>query len=180
MIPVTIHTHGLRDHTLHIQVIDNPDITPGAMMVSLYESLMETNSYSVELTYELRGTVAIDGYPDLHLASFVAPTDKVPSAVRAALTVGQRFQIYGNSARVRHIERIDLEVDTLAGRRSIELETAHATEPSAHAGDTVMVEATLRPFHGETRNLRIPVHLPQTLAPGRCAFSSAMERRWTG
>ena len=56
MIPVAIHTHGgLRDRTLHVEVIDNPDITPGALMVSLYESLLETNSYSEELTYELRG-----------------------------------------------------------------------------------------------------------------------------
>ena len=117
MIPVAIHTHGgLRDRTLHIEVIDNPDITPGALMVSLYESLLETNSYSEELTYELRGTVSIDGYPPLHLDSLIAPTEQLPSALRAALTVGQRFQtVYGNSARVRNIQRIDLDVDSLPG-----------------------------------------------------------------
>ena len=168
MIPVAIHTHGgLRDRTLHMEVIDNPDITPGAIMVSLYESLLETNSYSEELTYELRGTVAIDGYPPLHLDSFIAPTEQLPSALRAALTVGQRFQtVYGNSARVRNIQRIDLNIDSLPGRRSIQLERAQATQPAAHPGDTVMVEATLRPFRGETKNLRIPIPLPLTLNPG--------------
>ena len=168
MIPVAIHTHGgRRDRTLHMEVIDNPDITPGAIMVSLYESLLETNNYSAELTYEVRGTVAIDGYPLLHLDSLIAPTEQLPSALRAALTVGQRFQtVYGNSARVRNIERIDLEIDSLPGRRSIQLERAHATQPAAHPGDTVMVEATLRPFRGETKNLRIPIPLPLTLNPG--------------
>ena len=168
MIPVAIHTHGgLRDRTLHVEVIDNPDITPGALMVSLYESLLETNSYSEELTYELRGTVAIDGYPELHLESLIAPTDTLPSALRAALTVGQRFQaVYGNSARVRNIQRIDLDVDSLPGRRSVQLERAQATQPAAHAGDTVMVEATLRPFRGEPKDLRIPIPLPLTLNPG--------------
>jgi hypothetical protein len=168
MIPVAIHTHGgLRDRTLHMEVIDNPDITPGAIMVSLYESLLETNSYSEELTYELRGTVAIDGYPMLHLDSLIAPTEQLPSALRAALTVGQRFQtVYGNSARVRNIQRIDLDIDSLPGRRSIQLERAQATQPAAHPGDTVMVEATLRPFRGETKNLRIPIPLPLTLNPG--------------
>ena len=123
MIPVAIHTHGsLHDRTLHMEVVDNPDITPGAVMVSLYESLLETNSYSEELTYELRGTVAIDGYPLLHLDSLIAPTEQLPSALRAALTVGQRFQaVYGNSARVRNIQRIDLDIDSLPGRRSIQL-----------------------------------------------------------
>jgi hypothetical protein len=168
MIPVTIHTHGgLRDRTLHMEVIDNPDITPGAVMVSLYESLLETNSYSEELTYELKGTVAIDGYPPLHLDSFIAPTEQLPSALRAALTVGQRFQtVYGNSARVRNIQRIDLNIDSLPGRRSIQLERAQATQPAAHPGDTVMVEATLRPFRGEPKNIRIPIPLPLTLNPG--------------
>jgi hypothetical protein len=168
MIPVTIHTHGgLHDRTLHMEVIDNPDITPGAVMVSLYESLLETNSYSEDLTYELRGTVSIDGYPPLHLDSLIAPTEQLPSALRAALTVGQRFQtVYGNSARVRNIQSIDLHIDSLPGRRSIQLERAQATQPAAHPGDTVMVEATLRPFRGEPRNLRIPISLPLTLNPG--------------
>jgi hypothetical protein len=168
MIPVAIHTHGgLKDRTLHVEVIDNPDITPGALMVSLYESLLETNSYSEELTYQLKGTVAIDGYPELHLQSLIAPTDALPSALRAALTVGQRFQaVYGNSARVRNIQRIDLDVDSLPGRRSVQLERALATQPAAHAGDTVMVQATLRPFRGETKDLRIPITLPKTLNPG--------------
>jgi SpoIVB peptidase S55 len=168
MIPVVIHTHGgLRDRTLHMEVIDNPDITPGAVMVSLYESLLETNSYSEELTYELRGTVSIDGYPLLHLNSLIAPTEQLPSALRAALTVGQRFQtVYGNSARVRNIQRIDLDIDSLPGRRSIQLERAQASQPAAHPGDTVVVEATLRPFRGETRNVRIPIPLPLTLNPG--------------
>ena len=168
MIPVIIHTHGgLRDRTLHMEVIDNPDITPGAVMVSLYESLLETNSYSEELTYELKGTVAIDGYPPLHLDSFIAPTEQLPSALRAALTVGQRFQtVYGNSARVRNIQSIELNIDSLPGRRSIQLERAQATQPAAHPGDTVMVEATLRPFRGEPKNLRIPIPLPLTLNPG--------------
>jgi hypothetical protein len=168
MIPVAIHTHGgLRDRTLHMEVIDNPDITPGAVMVSLYESLLETNSYSEELTYELRGTVAIDGYPLLHLDSLIAPTEQLPSALRAALMVGQRFQtVYGNSARVRNIQRIDLDIDSLPGRRSIQLERAQSTQPTAHPGDTVMVEAKLRPFRGEPKNLRIPIPLPLTLNPG--------------
>jgi hypothetical protein len=168
MIPVAIHTHGgLRDRTLHMEVIDNPDITPGALMVSLYESLLETNSYSEELTYELRGTVSIDGYPTLHLASLIAPTEQLPSAMRAALTVGQRFQtVYGNSARLRNIQSIDLDVDSLPGRRSIQLERAQAGQPAAHPGDTVVIEATLRPFRGDQKNIRIPIQLPLTLNPG--------------
>jgi hypothetical protein len=168
MIPVAIHTHGaLHDRTLHVEVIDNPDITPGALMVSLYESLMETNRYSEDLTYDLRGTVSIEGYPPLHLKSLIAPTEQLPSAMRTAITLGQRFQaVYGNAARLRNIERIDLDVDSLPGRRSIQLERAAAAQPAAHAGDTITVEATLRPFRGDPKNVRIPIPIPLTLNPG--------------
>ncbi len=168
MIPVAIHTHGtLHDRTLHVEVIDNPGITPGALMVSLYESLMETNRYSEDLTYDLRGTVSIEGYPPLHLKSLIAPTEQLPSALRAALTLGQRFQaVYGNTARLRNVERIDLDVDSLPGRRSIQLERAAAAQPAARAGETIIVEATLRPFRGDPKNIRIPVPIPPTLNPG--------------
>jgi hypothetical protein len=169
MIPVSIHLHnGGQGRTLNIQVVDNPDVTPAAVMVSLYQSLMQTNSYAAELSYSVQGTVIIDGYPELHVNSLVAPTEQLPSALRAALTVGQRFgRIYGNAARLRGIRSINLDVDTIPGRRSIELETAQIAEPSAHAGDTVTIEATLRPFQGEARNLRIPIRLPQTLPAGQ-------------
>ena len=35
-----------------------------------------------------------------------------------------------------------------------------------HAGDTVMVEATLRPWQQPARNVRIPIRLPARLEPG--------------
>jgi hypothetical protein len=168
MIPVAIHTHGgPREGTLHVEVIDNPDVTPGALMVSLYEALLENNSYAVEQSYQLRGTVSIDGSPELHLRSLIAPTEQLPSALRAALTLGQRFQaVYGNSARVGNIKRIDLDVDALPGRRSTQLARAQASQPTAHPGDTVTVEATLQPFRGEQKNLRLQIPLPLTLSPG--------------
>ncbi|HEV2272747.1 MAG TPA: SpoIVB peptidase S55 domain-containing protein [Acidobacteriaceae bacterium] len=168
MIPVTIHLRDEgQERTLHIQVVDNADVTPTALMVSLYQSLMQNNAYGEELTYSVQGSVTLEGYPRLKLDSFVAPTAQLPSALRAALSVGQRFgEIYGNPARLHNVQGVELTVDVLPGRRSIELETARVTVPSAHAGDTVMVEATLRPFQGQSRNLRIPIRLPQTLPPG--------------
>ena len=168
MIPVSIHLRdGGQDRNLHVQVIDNPDVTPAAVMVSLYQSLMQTNSYGAELTYSVRGTVAIQGYPVLKVESLIAPSEQLPSALRAALAVGQRFsQIYDSAARLRSIQAVSLDVTALPGRRSIDLEKAQITEPWAHAGDTVTIEATLRPFRGQSRNLRIPIHLPQTLEPG--------------
>jgi hypothetical protein len=169
MIPVAIHIHGSgASRTLHVGMIDDPTLTPSALMVSLYNALTETNDYGAEFTYAVHGDVDIDGYPALKLNSFSAPTDQVASAARAAMIVGQRFaEIYANRARVKGIRSVDIDVDALPGRRSMAIETAQATQPAARPGDTVMLEATLRPYQGEPRNLRIPVHLPPTLPAGR-------------
>jgi hypothetical protein len=35
-----------------------------------------------------------------------------------------------------------------------------------HAGDTITVEATILPWHGERRNVRVPVKLPSNLPEG--------------
>ena len=169
MIPVAIHVHGDgAERVLHLRVLDNPDLTPAALMVSVYQALTESNGYSAELTYAVHGNVAVEGNPALKLDSFAAPTDDVPSALLAAVTVGQRFAaIYGNSSRVQGIRSVDLDVESLPGRRSIEIESAQAAQPSARAGDTVTIEATLRPYQGPARNVRVPVHLPATLPSGR-------------
>lgn len=169
MIPVEIQMVGHEDRrTLHIQVIDNPTITPSALMVSIYQSLLQTNRYAAELTYHVWGNVAIQGYPDLRLDSVVAPTTQFPSALLTALAVGTRFdRIYASNARLGQIQSVHLNIEAMAGRRSTVIERAQATQPSARPGDTVMIEASLRPFQGPTRNLRIPVHLPATIQPGR-------------
>lgn len=104
----------------------------------------------------------------MKLNSFSAPTDQVASAARAATILGQRFaQIYANKARVKGIRSVDIDVDALPGRRSMAVESAQLTQPAARPGETVTLEATLRPYQGEPRNLRIPVHLPPTLPAGR-------------
>ena len=92
MIPVSIHLHGSAgERTIHLDVIDNPDITPGAIMVSLYQSLMESNSYGVELTYALRGTVKVDGYPDLRLSSLPRQPMRSPPRSARPLPWGKIF-----------------------------------------------------------------------------------------
>lgn len=169
MIPVAIHIHGSgASRTLHVGMIDDPTLTPSALMVSLYNALTETNDYGAEVSYAVHGDVHIDGYPALKLDSFSAPTDQVASAARAATMVGQRFaRIYANRARVKGIRSVDIDVDALPGRRSTAIESAQLTQPAARPGDMVMLEATLRPYQGEPRNLRIPVRLPPTLPAGR-------------
>lgn len=169
MIPVTLHLegHGATEKTLHLEVIDQEQVTPMAVMVSLYQGLMENNGYAEESTYRVRGTVQLAGYPDVKFENLAAPSDLAPANLLAALTLGQHFnQLYANASRKARIEGVDIHVDVIPGRHTIAIEAAQAELSDVHAGDTVTIEATVRPWRGDRKTIRIPVKLPPTLPDG--------------
>jgi hypothetical protein len=171
MIPMTLSINGEKagspSRSLHFEVIDQSQVTPSAVMVSVYQALMEENSYSAETTYRVQGTVRLAGYPSVKLNSLVAPTDLFPANLQAALALGDRFsRLYDNAARRTPIESVDIEVDAIPRRLTAQMENVQSSASRIHAGDTVTVEATIRPWHGEPRNVRIPVTLPATLPDG--------------
>jgi hypothetical protein len=57
-------------------------------------------------------------------------------------------------------------VAAIPRRLTAEIESAHTSRLEVHAGDTITVEATILPWHGERRNVRIPVKLPLNLPEG--------------
>jgi SpoIVB peptidase S55 len=175
MIPVTLRV--MREgvgaeppkemEALHFEVIDQPQITPMAVMVAVYQGLMEENTYSAQTTYHVQGSVKLTGYPSVKLNSLVAPTDVLPANLQTALALGERFtRLYDNAARRTAIESVDLEVAAIPRRLTAEIESAHTSRIEVHPGDTITVEATILPWHGELRNVRVPVKLPSNLPEG--------------
>jgi hypothetical protein len=168
MVPVTVTFHnGKATRAVHFDVADSPDLTPLLMLTSIYQSLMESNSYAAETTYSVRERIQVEGAPDVDLTRFAAPSMGIPAALGATLQVGEPFvQIYGNPARRGVLRSVLLDVDAVPGRQTIDIQSAERAGGAVHAGDTVTLRATLRPYRGENRSIDIPVHLPATLPPG--------------
>jgi hypothetical protein len=169
MIPLHIAVHSpTTSRNLHMDILDLPSLTAQAMMVSLYESLLENNQSAAETSYHVTGTIGLDGAAPSPIDLWVSSSDQGNSQMDAAVLAGTSFaRIYQNGARTGNIRSIDLQVEEIPGRVSLDLESAHIVSSDiVHAGDTVIVEATLRPWHQPARNLRIPVTLPARLGPG--------------
>jgi hypothetical protein len=169
MIPLHIAVHSptaARD--LHIEILDQPALTAQAMMVSLYESLLESNQSTSETSYHLTGSIDLDGALPSPIDLWVSASDQANAPIETAIIAGTNFaRIYQNDARQGRIHSIELQVEEIPGRISLDLESAHIVSSDiVHAGDTVMVEATLRPWRQPVRKLRIPVKLPDRLEPG--------------
>jgi hypothetical protein len=177
MIPLTVHMaqdgedgepSKATEKTLHLEVIDQEQITPSAVMVSVFQGLMQSNFYGVETTYRVRAAVRLKDYPEVKFENLIAPSDLAPSNLMTALVLGERFnRLYDNAARRTPIESVELNVDAMPGRRTMQIQGAQSSEAEVRGGDTVSIEATLQPWRGEMRNVRIPVKLPPTLPSGK-------------
>lgn len=169
MIPVHITVHDPRgERKVNIEILDLPSLTPQAVIVTLYQSLLQSNDSSFETSYHLTGSILLDGYPSSPLDLWASAGDQSPAAMSVAFQTGERFSsLYSNGAREGVVREIDLRVEAIPRRVQVELETARlVSNDIVHAGDTVVVEATLRPWQQPARNVRIPVTVPARLGAG--------------
>jgi len=169
MIPMHVAVHGPDgNRQVNVQILDLPSLTPQAVEVVLYDALLESNSSTAETSYHLTGNIDLEGYQPAPLNMWVSAGDPIPAPMEAALQAGERFsQLYSNGARRGDVQSIDLHIDSIPRLVKIDLENARLTSNDiVHAGDTVVVEATIRPWQQPERNIRIPIRLPVRLGPG--------------
>lgn len=169
MIPVhiTVDEQGSSRH-VNVEVLDLPSLTPQAVMVSLYDALLESNTSTAETSYHLTGDIDLEGYAPSPLNLWVSAGAGQGAPLQTALLAGQHFEeLYSNGARQGAVRSIDLHVQAIPRRLQVELVSARlVSDGFVHAGDTVTVEATLRPWQQPLRNVRLAVKLPDRLGSG--------------
>ena len=172
MIPVTVSVtpvpgSGLPAQSLRFEVVDNRQLTPQVMLASIFQSLNSTNTAANQMSLHLSGAIDVQNAGTIRLSNTFSSADGAPAAAAATQYIAQRFlAVYGNDLQQPRINSIALSAVAVPRRESAELEAARLSTNEAHPGDTITVEATLRPFQQEQRIMRIPVTLPSTLAEG--------------
>lgn len=169
MIPMHITVDGPEEHDkVNVEVLDLPSLTPQAVEVVLYDALLQTNASTAVTSYHLTGSIDVAGYPPSPVNLWAAGDEAMNGQMQAAVLAGERFtRIYANGARQGAIKSIDLHVEAIPRRMQVILDGARLiSNDVAHAGDTIEIEATLRPWQQPERNVRIAVKLPDRLEPG--------------
>jgi hypothetical protein len=169
MIPVHVAVHGgEKPRKLNFEVLDLPTLTPQAVMVSVYNALLQTNESTADTSYHITGSIALDGYPPSPLDLWAAGGDGLPSPLAAALLTGQSFaKLYSNGTRQGVVDSINLNVEEIPRNMQVTLESARVVSGDiVHAGDSIVIEATLRPWQQPARNVRIRVKAPDRLQAG--------------
>ncbi len=154
-------------HPMRFEVLDNRQLTPSAMLVSVYQSLSGTNASANEMSYRMTGELTLKGLPPVTMQGVMAPNDLNSGAVASALYVNDRFgRLYGNAVEQPTVTGLHLRMEAMPERRTAVLEGARIGKTELRAGETVEVEATVHPYQAEARVVHLAVTLPATLTPG--------------
>jgi SpoIVB peptidase S55 len=153
--------------TLHFEVLDNRQLTPSTMLVSVYQSLQTNNTAAEEMSYRLTGEIDVKGLPPVRIQGMMAQNEFFPGTINAALLVNDRFgRVYGNALEQPVITGLKLRAEAIPARMTAVLESARLSRMDARAGDEIEVEVTLHPYQAVARIVRVKVKLPVELTPG--------------
>jgi hypothetical protein len=169
MIPVTLTIHGGSSaKEFHYEVLNNPRLSPVAMMATVFNALHGVNEFGEEITYRLNGTIDVKGFPEVGLRNMFVPADNgQPAAMAAALSLGERFgRIYDNPYNAPAVKSVKLDFDLVRERRWARLESARTDVTEARPGDQIIVETVLAPYRGERVVRQIPVKIPTSASKG--------------
>jgi hypothetical protein len=169
MIPVTLSIHnGTASKEIHYEVLNNPRLSPVAMMATVFNALHGINDYGEETTYRFKGRITVKGYPDVALQNIFAPTDSgQPAAFLAALSLGERFgRIYDNPFDVPSVKGVKLDFDLVKERRFARLESARTDLTEARPGDEITIETVLAPYRGERVVRQVSIKIPTSASKG--------------
>ena len=175
MIPLHVTVQGTqKTRKLNVEVLDLASLTPQAVLVVLFQALLQNNESTAETSYHLTGSIDMEGYPPAPLDLWAPASDKHARADDGRPQTGERFtKLYSNSARHGAMRSIDISVEAIPRRIRVELRSARLISGNiVHAGDTVTVEATVRPWQQPARNVRIPVRFLAARIREPCAFWS--------
>jgi hypothetical protein len=169
MIPVTLTIHsGAGSKQFHYEVLNNPKLTPVALMVTVFNALHGVNEFGEEITYRLTGSIGVKGFPEVTMRNMFAPAENAqPAAMQAAISLGERFErIYDNPYNAPAVAGVKLDFDLVRERRWARLESARTDVTEARPGEDIMLETVLAPYRGERIVRQIPVKIPTSASKG--------------
>jgi hypothetical protein len=169
MIPVTLNIHSSTgEKQFHYEVLNNPKLTPVALMVTVFNALHGVNEFGEEITYRLQGSIGVKGFPEVTMHNMFAPADGTqPAAMQAAISLGERFErIYDNPYTAAAVAGVKLDFDLVRERRWARLESARTDVSEARPGEEIMLETVLAPYRGERIVQQIPVKIPTSASKG--------------
>jgi hypothetical protein len=165
-----------RKKTFHFEVINSPKLTPLLVAISAFNGLVANTAYSEGTTFQVTGSIDIEGHSPVQLENMFAPTDSgAPDGIFVALSVMNIFgRIYSNPYEPANVKRVSLRVESIPERRLGTIEGAWSEKSEASPGEQVGIKVLVRPYRGAPFLRELPITIPATAhGPLRVLVSDA-------
>ena len=173
MIPLdlTLRVSGTepgKQKKLHFEIVNLPKITPLLVSLTTFNGLTQNSLYGEGTTLHLSGEIRLQGHPPVQIENTFAPGDSLaPDGFPIALTMQNVFtRLFTNSFEPAKVESINLQVESVPGRRSFTIESAWLEKGEAAPGEALRVRVLLRPYRGSARVEETTVRVPEQIARG--------------
>ena len=169
MVPVTVTLHGsVKPQALHFEVIDQPQITPTAVLVCIYQALQDSNSVGGDTSFHIRGNIDVEGFAPVPLDNWVAPAENQAPNLGAALMVGRAIlpDLQQHHPAGDRSAASTLDVEAVPERRTMQLEGARTFIWKSMPVKQSPWKRRCAHTVALRRIIRIPVVLPASLPDG--------------
>lgn len=153
-----------REKKFHFEVIEHPKLTPLLVAISAFNGLVANTVYSEGTTFQVTGSIEVEGHSPVQLENMFAPTDQgVPDGIFVALNVQSVFgRIYSNPYEPARIKRVSLRVESIPERRLGAIEGAWSDKSEVSPGEQVGIKVLVRPYRGAPFLRELPITIPPT------------------
>jgi len=166
MIPIELVVRGADygESSYHFEVIRHRELSPILSAVSILNALQADAGYSTPATLLARGTVRMNGLPDLPLEMAVAGSaGSDPTAALAGELMAILGAVWNNPFVTPDVAGIELAVEARREITSYQLVDIYYDRNAVRPGETISVRCVLKPYRGEPIERSLSLALPERL-----------------
>lgn len=167
MIPLTLAVrgagYGAQDFSF--EIVRNSSLAPSLAGAVVASSLIANPGYGQEATMFARGSIRMEGHPDLPIEMAFAGDSGGQHSLAIAGRLAQVLQgLWRNPWSEVRVNSIDLTVDIEPQLRRYELESLVYDRGPVTPGSSLKVVCVLRPHRGEAVRREITIEIPHDLS----------------
>ncbi len=159
MIPLNIWIKGAAPMKYHMEMVNDPLLSPLLLQMALYSTLDATERTLGRGSVAVLGKIEFEGLPPVEIHNIFAGDFNVPlqAALSTALPLGYALQNNTDGLKLRSAS---LEVESYTEKRQLQIDQVWASRREAHPGEEFTITALLEGDHGQEVRRELKYQVP--------------------
>ena len=165
MVPCQIEVEGTQKLKYNFEVVDNKLLTPSLVLMAAHSAVLSTEKMLGEKSVNIKLSAQIEGYEKPVVVENVFY--ELDQSWFSLNHIIQPFaMIMNNQFQKVRMKQIDLKIKVLDMRQTAYIEAIKVNKKQVRPGDTLQVDARLKPFAGESFYQTVLMQIPEDVLPG--------------